>query len=519
LFLGILQLTAQQDKEDVRESVKVVNIEVPVRVYHNGKPVENLTKADFQLYENRKRQDITGFILKRKKINVGEVSLTAKQEKSWKSRYFVLVFRITHYNDYIKKGLDHVFDNILKESDQLLVFVNDRTVAFENLKDKASAKSKLDQFLREGSLKVRHRMLNYLKKIETTLDKHKFEMSLSGNTGPSTNIHLLINDYLDKFLNIWKEYKQRYLFQDVNTYYNFSRYLKNISKEKWVINFYQFELFPDIMLNSRSMRQIRNYIGQWQAKTNYAEVVNFARIVSRQLNQIQTEMNVGKDFPAAEVAKIFHNVDATFHTIFMRTTISTMMEDVEYKQISTELENSLREITKRTGGELVLSNKLDVALDSICEKEDVYYILTYAPANPDKVGKIKIKTANKKHNLIYSPDLRSGYLAGYIADKEIKTKPLKINEFKFKNGKLSLAVSDFYWDKEKKGSLSIRIRIKDAQGNMVFDQKKNISPINNEIKINLDFSNMSKGKYDFVVDVEDQYTKKVATEFCKADIT
>ena len=92
-----------------------------------------------------------------------------------------------------------------------------------------------------------------------------------------------------------------------------------------------------------------------------------------------------------------------------------MMEDVEYKQISTELENSLREITKRTGGELVLSNKLDVALDSICEKEDVYYILTYAPANPDKVGKIKIKTANKKHNLIYSPDLRSGYLAGYIA--------------------------------------------------------------------------------------------------------
>ena len=518
LLFGFAGMAAQQEQEDIRESVKVVNVEVPVRVYENGKPVTNLTKADFKLYENKKRQDITGFSLKRKKINVQEVGLTANQEKSWKSRYFVLVFRVTHYNEYIKKGLDHVFDNILKESDQLLVFVNDRTAAFQNLKDKDAVKSKLDNLLREVSLEVRHRLMNYLKKIETVLDKHKFEMSLIGTTGPSTNIHLLINGYLNKFLDIWKEYKQRYLVPDIDTYYNFSRFLKNIRKEKWVLNFYQFELFPDILLSSRSMRQIRTYIGEWQAKSNWAELVNFARIVTRQLTQIQMEMNVGKDFPAEEVAKIFHNVDATFHTIFMRTTISTLKEDIEYRQISTDLENSLREITKRTGGELILSNKLDIALDTISEKEDIYYILTYAPDNPDKVGKIKVKTKNKKHKLVYSPNLRFGYLGHYLADKETKANPPKINTFTFNKGKLALSVSNFYWDQKKKGSLSIRIRIKNADGEMIFNQKKNVTPINDKIKINLDFSNMNKGKYDFVVDVQDLYTKQTATEFCKADI-
>ena len=63
----------QQEEEPLRETVEVVNVEVPVRVYYKGQPVPNLTRSDFKLYENRKLQDIKGFICKRKKIKVPRI--------------------------------------------------------------------------------------------------------------------------------------------------------------------------------------------------------------------------------------------------------------------------------------------------------------------------------------------------------------------------------------------------------------------------------------------------------------
>ncbi|MCK4766043.1 MAG: hypothetical protein KAW12_27845 [Candidatus Aminicenantes bacterium] len=512
-LLSVADLVAQQEKEDIRETVKVVNVEVPVRVYYKGKPVDNLTKADFKLYENRKRQEINGCIIKRKKMKLQELEMTAEQEKSWASRYFVLVFRITHYNEYIKKGVQHIFDNVLKKPDQLLVFVNDRTVSFKNLQDKDAARAELDKLLQDASRETRNKLLLYFRQIETELDKHKFDMK-----DPLQTLYTYVQRFLVKYMRIWKDFKKRYLIPDINKYYNFSRFLRDIRKEKWVINFYQFELFPDIMINSRNMREIKRLLGIWQSSLS-SEPVNFARIITRQLNEIQMERNFGKDFPAKEVAKIFHNVGATFHSIFMRTTVSTLMEDAEYKQISTELEHTLREITERTGGKLIVSNKIDTALDSISEVEDIYYILTYAAQNPDKVGKIKIKTSGKKHKLIYSPNLKTGYLGDYLETKEIKGTPVKIRELKFQNGKLFFVISDFYRQEKVSGKLSIRIRVKNERGISIFDQGKTISATQKEIRINLKIPGVKKGKYDFVVDVKDLFTRKVATDFFKAVIT
>ena len=512
-LFSVADLFAQQEEEDVRETVKVVNVEVPVRVYYKGKPVDNLTKADFKLYENRKRQDINGCVLKRKKMNLQELEMTAEQEKSWKSRYFVLVFRITHYNEYIKEGLQHIFDNVLKESDELLVFVNDRTASFKNLHDKKTAKAQLDQLLQDASVETRNKLLLYMKQIEDELSKQKFDMR-----EPLQTLYTHVQRYLNRYLRIWNDFKKKFLVPDINKYYHFSRFLQGIRKEKWVINFYQFELFPDIMINSRSMREIKRLHGAWQSGTN-SEALNFSRIISRQLNEISKGRSFGKDFPAKEVAEIFHNVGATFHSIFMRTTVSSFLEDADYKQISTELEHTLREITDRTGGKLIVSNKIGTALDSISEVEDIYYVLTYAADNPDKVGKIKIKTSNKKHKLTYSTNLTAGNLGDYQKAKEIKGTPVKIKEFKYQKGKLFFVISDFYRQEKASGRLSIHIRINNEQGVSVFDQKKTFNATQEEVRISLKIPIATKGKYNFVVDVEDLFTKKVATDFFKAEIT
>jgi hypothetical protein len=508
-------LFGQQEDEVLKESVRVVNVEVPVRVYLKGQPVDNLTREDFKLYERGKRQEIHGFIVKRKRIKAQDLGLNANTEMISKERYFTLVFRITHYNEYVKKGLDHVFDTVLNESDQLLVFINDQSSFFKSLADKESVKSKLDQRLRDVSLEARNKLFLYLKQIEGTVDKYKFDRNAV--SGKLVSEHWVMHDYLRDFLKVWKEYKKKHLVPDINKYYNFARFLKDIKKEKWVINFFQFELFPDIIINSESMRYIRKKIGEWQISDNQ-EVVTATRILTRQLAEIEKELSVAKDFPADEVAKIFHNVDATFHSIFMRTTISTLHEDMEYREIANELENSLRAITDRTGGKLLVSNRLDLALDKISEVEDVYYILTYAPEDPDKVGKIKVKLKNRKFKLVYSPNLRTGYLSQFLEEKEIKAKPVQIQNLNFKKGKLMFVISDFFWNKKEGGALSIRIRIHDPHGASIFDQKKSIKASQNKINISLNLPGLKKGVYDVMVDVTDLFTKSSSTELLKATI-
>lgn len=513
------QLAGQEENKIIQETVRVVNVEIPVRVYYRGKPVDNLTKNDFKLFERGKRQEIHGFILKRKKIKIQELNMDAKQVVTRKSRFFVLVFRFTHYNDNIKKGLDYIFDTILTDVDQLLVFANNQSSYFKFLNDRHSVKVRVDKFLQEVSREARNKLLMHLKEVEREVEKHKFEMKLINMERGATDLHFMIYNYLEKFLEIWRNYKKKYLIPDINKYYNFARFLKRIKKEKWVINFYQLEVFPDILINSESMRRIRRFIGAWQASDN-PELVTFSRLIFRRMMEIEKELSVAKDFPSDEVAKIFHNVDATFHSVFMKTTFSTLLQDAEYREVASELENSLRAITKRTGGKLVVSNKLATALDRISEVEDLYYILTYAPANPDKVGRIKVKLKNRKFKLIYSPNLRTGFLGQYLEDKQIKRKNIIIENLKLKSGRLMFCVSDFYMDKEDGGILGIHIRIEDQQGKSVFNQKKIIKATRDNIQINIDLNirDPKNGEYNVVVDVNDLYTTFRDTQLLKTTL-
>ena len=145
-------------------------------------------------------------------------------------------------------------------------------------------------------------------------------------------------------------------------------------------------------------------------------------------------------------------------------------------------------------------------------------MLTYAPKDPDKVGKIKIKLKNRKYELVYSPNLKSGYLGQFLEGKQIKAKPVKIQGLSFKKGKLKFVISDFLWDKKEGGALAIRIRINNVQGISVFDQKKTIKATQKKINISLNIRGLKNGEYDVVVDVTDLFSKSSGTELLKVAI-
>jgi hypothetical protein len=520
IFLLNISFLWPQEDEVIKETVDVVNIEVPVRVYYKGKPVDNLTINDFKLYEGKKLQKINSFLLKRKKIKIQQMELTAEQKEAMAPRYFVLVFRLTHFQDDFKKGLDYIFNSILLENDQLMIFVNNRSTFFRNLEDKNQIKGRIEALIETESKKKRDQMMVYLKQVEKELDITRFRMEIRDRDDSRSQKHYQINSFLTKYLQVWNDYKKRYLIPNIDNYFYFSKHLEKIKLDKWVINFYQMELFPKILLTGDIIRRIRRFIGDWQVSTN-PELVTFSRIISRQLIEVEQALAIAKDFPAEEVSKLFYKANATFHSIFVRTTIPSLSQDLQYKQVASDLENSLREITKRTGGTLITSNKLEKALDTISDEEDIYYILTYAPENPDQVGKLKIKVKKKRHKLIYDNSIRAGFIKEFEAKKVRKGPAVKIDDMTFQNKKLAIIISNFYIGKSKKGQvgkLNIRIRIKNRQDIDIFDQNKNLTAKQNKIKLSLNFSGIGSGKYNIVVDVKDEFTEKTATDILQVVI-
>ncbi|MCK4763386.1 MAG: hypothetical protein KAW12_14400 [Candidatus Aminicenantes bacterium] len=526
IILLIVSLTAlcsmwawAQEEEKIREEVSVTNVEVPVRVFYKGKAVETLTRKDFKLFEDKKLQAINGFYLKRKKIKIQNIGLTTQKQEAEPvpPRFFVLVFRLTSYNDEIKKGVEHLFEKVLRDEDHIMAFVNDKTLLLNKSYQKIKRRDILDQVLREESVRANQRLVAYFVKIQRMLNITKTELKMEDGegrrVGTAATPNQLLN-FLQKYLDTWKEYKKKYLLPDIDKYYNFANFLEQIEKEKWVINFYQIEMFPKMKASGELRRQIEQIMNELMV--GRSEDIVYSRLMMGMLARIDQALNVAEDLAADEISKLFYKVDATCHSIFCGVQKEALSQDLEFKRISTDIENSLREITSKTGGALIASNDLESALHSISEKEDVYYMLTYAPDEPRKKGLIRIEVNNKKYKVVYDDKMRADYIKEYIKKKMARNPAVQLDEISFKEKTLKMAISKFLmWESggKEEGKISVRVRIKDTDARVIFDRSRFLVPEKKITTISIGFDWLAKGQYNVIVDVTDMLTGKTAMEF------
>ena len=522
LFLYMVfpfETCAQEDEVATIETVRVVNIEVPVRVLLKGKPVDHLKRSQFKIFEDGKPQEINGFYIKRKKIS-STLSQTEVKEQRPKpdSRYFFLVFKITTYNDELQKGLDYLFKNVFRKSDQCMVFINNKTLFFKNLSNMKDAQVRLDKMLLAESHHARQRLVRYLKKIEDELNTTRLQALMDIRDYHSGDE---IIRFLQKYILIWEDYSRNYLRPDIDKYYYFSRYLQKIKKEKWLINFYQIEMFPKLKPTGRIMEDIRNLVGVLQS-SDRSEDNTYAKTISSLFKDIDQSLHTTKNFPAEEISKLFYKVDTTFHSILTYTNREMLSQDLEYKRISTEIESSLREITKRTGGSLHATGNLESALNKIKDDEDIIYMLTYSPVNPEHIGKIKVEVENNDYTLLYDDQMRADYISEYLKKKKLETSDIQIRNIKFEKKILSLEVAEFLMAKQKskvqKGHIYIEIQIKDINNKTLYDQNKSMIAEKNPFFISINFSWLKKGRYKVSIQVLDILTGKSSLDFIQTSV-
>jgi len=389
IFLGSLLFA---ELEELKEQVRVLNIEIPVRVYQKGHFVENLKKKDFKLWVNGKPREINGFYLKRKKIE--PENKTDEIKKSSKSRFFILVFSIMDYNKVYNQALSYFFNNILKENDKLMVFCGNKKFSFPGLKKKETIIKKISDTIQEQGRLLRIDFLSMIKEIERGISELKTNFAINAGRQRMGKYR---GQFFTKYKAAWETFK-RYNKLNVDSFYHFSRYLSKINLEKWVICFYQQQSFP--VLEPKFLEKNLNLRGYLIIKDIYREQRN------------------GFKIPSVRVSQLFNNVDTTFHTVIIPTLKKNLSTpELREKNISTFIRNNLRDISISTGGSIQFSNNLKNALKEISGKQDLVYVLTYAPKTKAKPGTIKIKVNKPGYKLVYNNNKEARHFLKYLKKK------------------------------------------------------------------------------------------------------
>jgi ribosomal protein S27E len=405
--------------------------------------------------------------------------------------------------------VDTFFNTILKPEDEIMVIINDKTVIFRHpLKNKKLHLDILKGILRDQARIAGYSLMGYLNRVKLGWSERNIKELMTRDS--SFNATKVIN-FLDKYLEEWHFFKKEYLIPDTRKYYNFAHHLQKIHKKKWVINFYQLELFPKLKLSGNIRQEIDIMTGTLEVSRSEDSL--HARLIKDRLNQINKELNIVSEFPVQELSKLFYKVNTSFHSIFMNISKETGTEDFAFQRVSSDLENCFREITKSTGGKLTLSGNISSALHQISEQEDNYYILSYTPKNSKNIGKIKIEMKNEKHKAFYDNNQRKDYINDFIRQQRKHSPTIRLGDLMFKEDNLTFSITNFHKltkkiRKKKAKHILVRIKIYDEADKNIYNKLKTIDPQKEKVSVNVLFDWLETGQYYITVDVWDQVSNK-----------
>ena len=113
-LVATLPVLAQRDEDRFSEAVDVVTVEVPVEVVRDGVPVRGLTLDNFEIFDGRKRQTITGFDVvdledSGRTLPVSDIPVAAR-------RHFLLLFDLAFSDPaVISRARESALDLVEKE--------------------------------------------------------------------------------------------------------------------------------------------------------------------------------------------------------------------------------------------------------------------------------------------------------------------------------------------------------------------------------------------------------------------
>ncbi|MBM3294711.1 MAG: hypothetical protein FJY82_09325 [Candidatus Aminicenantes bacterium] len=378
----ILAAAAAAFGQQLAHEVRVVNIEVPVRVYKGGAFIDTLKIEDFEVYENGARQTVDAVYLVRKR-SVERREGAPGQNPSL-GRTFILLFEMAEYQAELERSLAFFFDSVLLPGDDLIVFTPMRSYAMkkETLARLTRAQAK-DQLLGKLRRDILHGSSEYLNQVR------ELGRIMGGEASVEEKL-MAYRQALERLENL--------RWVDERGLLDFARLLKSREGQKVAFLFYQKEVVPKI-----NFRDLMTRMNEPETTFSYMELFDFHR------------RDVG--FNVEAVKRAFSDSSVSIHFLFitkppvLRTDITdpnpTGMDLVEQSE---DIYSAFREVAAATGGLSESSSRADTAFRRAVEAAETYYLVYYKPAEYKADGSFRRIAVKLK-----SPGLSISHRAGYFA--------------------------------------------------------------------------------------------------------
>jgi hypothetical protein len=375
-----LSLSAQELQHEVR----VVNVEVPVRVFKGSSFVDDLKIEDFELYEDGKLQKIESvYLIKRTSVERGEGK---KVEGPKVQRTFVFLFQMVDYMPETGKALEYFFENVLSAQDSLIVITPVKTY---NLKSETFGVLPKDR--------IKEQLVGILRK-DITLGGGEYRtiMRELEDTPPVNSEQLFIfRDLLEQLerLRVVDQKKMQY----------FAEFLKKREGQKYVYLFYQKEMIPKLSPSAQLPLTTGASGGS----------IGFTMELMAILDFYKRDITFDVDL----VKKTFSDSSMVVHFLFITKTPPVQIEIARMRpsgmvmaEQSEDIFSAFREVARATGGLTESSSDASVAFKKAVEASENYYLLYYKPTDDRTDGKFReISVKVKRGGVTVSH--RAGYFA------------------------------------------------------------------------------------------------------------
>ena len=497
VLIGQLYSSAQ---ERPQEKVTVTAVEVPVRVLRDGQPVRDLTKEDFEVYENGVKQAITHVEIVSQRISglpgLAPAPGRPVEAPKPKKRIFLILLSVFDYTENVGSAIDYLYQKVFRPGDRVLVVSETQVLNADPGKTIEEAAGDLKESLKQFRSISTARTLKVFRDLRFEADR--LIGTLEGYEAGGLDIEQQVLRYVNNYKMAWKNYCIQYLKPDLGFYENLIGKIRTMEGEKWAICLQQREMFPQTKNWSRLDRDLR----VWLAQQIDPQLQVRARTIQIALDELQRDYNVTGTVPTDALREVFLRAGIPLHLILMKSLRSLEDEDLELKEVGQDYEDALKQISRATGGYLAFNNQPLEALKEAEQVEDYHYVLVYAGKDLGSLTKREIKVKVLKENV----EVIS--LKTYVAPGP---PPLAITDFRAGSGTISFTFSRYQMtggSDGRQGQAEVRITIYDAASEVVFDEGKVLDLIKKETKISLNFNRLGRGEFFIIIRAIDKLTNQ-----------
>jgi hypothetical protein len=370
-FSALLFLLSASSRQEIQHEARVINIEVPVRVFKGSTFIYNLGIDDFEVYEDGVLQSIEAVYL----IKKTEVAKKLERAKTFYpdiSRQFVFVFELNEYLPKVRDVVEEFFRSVYTPGDRLYVITPVKNYNFKKesltILNKEKIAEQLVGILRKDLISGNFDYRSAMKQV-----KEIFALEVDFDLKQSM------------YLNAARRLKSIKNIDEQNLKV-FADFLKDREGQKHVFIFYQKEMIPilegiedtalielrkDVSFDTEKIRRI---FSDSSISVNFLFVTNKPAIVG--------DLDVGRWKPLR----------------------------VKFMDQSYSVFTAFREVSATTGGIADSSANALASFQKAATAVENYYLIYYSPKDykPDgKFRKIEVKVKNKRYRITH----RAGYFA------------------------------------------------------------------------------------------------------------